>query len=232
MSSLRASGEISNVPLEATKKNDFNKRLRTGLSLFLLLVIPMLYSQIINIWVLRIAIILGAIEWSTSGASIFGLVIWVVPLLLILDDAMDVWPGRYLALETLWIVLIYSDSAQLLVGRKFGRTPAIPSISPNKSVEGYIGGLFVAFLLAKLLHGWKPIPTMIVLIAGVFGDLYFSYFKRLAKLKDFSSILGPHGGICDRIDSYAFSLLFLYAWGQIVDESTKTSFVQGRNLYV
>lgn len=188
----------------------------------------MLYSPIITDIVLKSAILIAAIEWIYSGASWIGLAVWLLPCILLVDSALHNWPGRFICLETLWIVLIYSDSAQLVVGRRFGRTPAIPSISPNKSLEGYIGGIFLAFLLATLGHGWQTIPTLITLIAGVIGDLYFSWFKRRAGVKDFSNLLGPHGGLCDRIDSFVFAILSLYCWGMASGSENQRAFLESR----
>jgi len=206
------------------------RRLRTGLTLVLLLVIPMLYSPIANLWILRTGIWIAGLEWLLSGASVLGLLVWFLPAAVAVQEAMDGWPGRFVALETLWIVLIYSDSAQLLVGRRFGRRKAFPSVSPNKSIEGYVGGLAIAFLLARYVHGWTAVPTMVVLVAGCVGDLYFSFFKRRANLKDFSNMLGPHGGICDRIDSFVFAVLALFVWGHLAGEEVRTDFLQSRYL--
>jgi len=190
----------------------------------------MLYSPVFTTIVLKTALVIAAIEWTQSGASPLGLVAWLLPCIGLVDSALDQWPGRYICLETLWIVLVYSDSAQLVIGRQFGRTPAVPSISPNKSLEGYIGGIAIAYLVATFGHGWMSIPTLVTLIAGVVGDLYFSYFKRRAGVKDFSNLLGPHGGLCDRIDSFVFAILSLYAWGVFAGTEQQLEFLSMRAL--
>jgi CDP-diglyceride synthetase len=181
----------------------------------------MVYSARVCWTVLLLAFIAACAEWLAAGASWAGLALWVIPAIYLFDGLVYSWPGQIASLETLWIVLIYSDSAQLVVGRRFGRTPAVPSISPNKSVEGYVGGLIAAFAVGKFLHGWPSVPLAVILVSGVIGDLYFSFFKRLSGIKDFSSVLGAHGGICDRIDSFAFAYLGLCLWGALVDKKAR-----------
>lgn len=212
------------------KPRDFNRRLQTGLALIISLVVPMLYSPQIESWILKTALVVATVEWLQSGAKWIGLLLWIVPCILHVDEVLNEWPGRIVTLETLWIVLVYSDSAQLVIGRRFGRTPAIPSISPNKSLEGYIGGILASLLVAVFVHGWAVVPTLVILIAGVVGDLYFSLFKRFAGIKDYSTILGSHGGLCDRIDSFVFAILALYYWGSIVSIDERNAFLQGRRL--
>lgn len=110
----------------------------------------------------------------------------------------------------LTIITIASDTGAYYAGSNFGRTKLCPAISPNKTVEGLLGGM-AASLLSALLAGHFLLPAVsitrmavaIVLISliGVGGDLVESIMKRSCRVKDSGSILPGHGGVLDRVDS-------------------------------
>lgn len=118
------------------------------------------------------------------------------------------------------------DTGAYFVGVSFGKHKMIPSISPNKTWEGAIGGYLIGFL-GSLLYGWfvctslpKPfliVCSMILPVTAEIGDLAFSTIKRYFKVKDFGSLLPGHGGVLDRIDSLLFCMMIfrlLYGlWG-------------------
>lgn len=110
------------------------------------------------------------------------------------------------------VVVWLFDSASFFVGRWLGRTPLAPTLSPKKTMEGFLGGVFAAFLLATVFYVWlqpadgKPLAEVlaVVFILAVFavlGDLFESFAKRQAGVKDSGGILGAHGGVLDRIDA-------------------------------
>jgi phosphatidate cytidylyltransferase len=110
--------------------------------------------------------------------------------------------------------VVVSDSAQYYSGRAFGRRPLAPTISPKKTVEGAIGGvvfgtLFMAIAGGWLLPGTAPAPLVAaglgVVVLGICGDLFESRLKRVAGVKDSSSLIPGHGGILDRIDALLFA---------------------------
>lgn len=116
----------------------------------------------------------------------------------------------------LLLITTMTDTFAYLIGRKFGKHKLIPSVSPNKTVEGFVGGLVFGILIATLFYVFAIgkinifvliLMTMILSIAGQFGDLVFSSIKRHFKVKDFSNIMPGHGGILDRLDSIIFVLL-------------------------
>ena len=114
------------------------------------------------------------------------------------------------------------DIAGLLVGKKFGRKPLWPAISPNKTVAGAVANLVASVLCAVALSFWiqnpplftKPISCYLTCgaMAGVLGqagDLFESYLKRRKGMKDSGSVIPGHGGVLDRIDSLLFSAPFV-----------------------
>lgn len=94
-----------------------------------------------------------------------------------------------------------SDFFQEISGKMFG-TSRIGWVSPNKTIEGYVGGLFLMLIVnSSLYYAYSSRVVVILYFAGVLGDLFFSLVKRYCGIKDFSHILGSHGGILDRSDS-------------------------------
>ena len=121
---------------------------------------------------------------------------------------------------TLWLLLIVwaTDIAAYEVGRRIGRTKLAPTISPNKTVEGFIAGL-LGGLLIGLIYGLcfmkagfvasLLIPLFISLL-GQLGDLLESKVKRLAGVKDSGRLFPGHGGVLDRFDSLLLTSPFMY----------------------
>ena len=113
-----------------------------------------------------------------------------------------------------------SDSCAMLVGKMMGRTKAAPHISPNKTVEGVVGGIVCSALAMCVMHAtvcpvnWslmRYIATGALLGAATcVGDLVESVIKRVADVKDSGTCLPGHGGILDRIDGLMLSVSVMY----------------------
>lgn len=119
------------------------------------------------------------------------------------------------ALLWLLVVVASADIGAYFVGKSIGRTPFSPS-SPSKTREGVYGGIAVAtgagfFIGIGIVENMMQaiMISMMVAIAAVFGDLFESYLKRTAGVKDSGNILPGHGGILDRIDGYLFGAIIM-----------------------
>lgn len=131
---------------------------------------------------------------------------------------------RYLEDGAAWLIIAsaitaFSDSGAYFVGSAIGKHKLCPNISPKKTVEGALGGLFFAILAAFasayiLLPEVNPwflmIVSFVLTIAAVVGDLTESIIKRGTGTKDSGTWLRGHGGLLDRIDSLLFAVPVLY----------------------
>jgi phosphatidate cytidylyltransferase len=119
----------------------------------------------------------------------------------------------WLLLATMMVVWI-ADTAAYFVGCKFGRRKLAPVISPGKSWEGVYGGLACVFVYAVLLSLFSPLAShaelsrplivvsaLVIAMVSVVGDLFESWLKRQAGVKDSGTALPGHGGVLDRIDA-------------------------------
>jgi phosphatidate cytidylyltransferase len=125
----------------------------------------------------------------------------------------------------LLMVVWFGDTGAYYVGCGFGRQPLAPLISPNKTLEGALGGLlgnvlamFVAKQFLLPLAPWGHLACLSILLGAVsqVGDLSESALKRGAGMKDSSNLLPGHGGMLDRIDGVLFASPVLFAYLQFV----------------
>lgn len=124
------------------------------------------------------------------------------------------------------LMLWASDTGAYIFGVNFGKHKLFERHSPKKSWEGFFGGLATSLLAAYILStqfeelafGEWAIMSVIIVIAGTFGDLFESMLKRSIDIKDSGSILPGHGGLLDRFDGLLFAapLVFLYLYGILI----------------
>lgn len=162
----------------------------------------------------------GTIHWGLM-TTVFSLS--HAAFLLILRDKTNpdhlAGPGLMLYLVVLTQL---NDVFQYIWGKSLGRHKITPTVSPNKTWQGFLGGVGTTTLLAWLLgtiltpmNGWQSaIAGLIISVGGFFGDINLSALKRDLGVKDTGSLLPGHGGILDRVDSltYTAPLFFHYVY--------------------
>ena len=142
-------------------------------------------------------------------SSLIGWIL-VMPLIISLNYLIELSPWVVLlVLTTIWL----ADSGAYFFGKQFGKRKLAPSISPGKTWEGFVGALFVVSLFSIVMTYFGFVNSYmsilffnLILILSVEGDLFESYIKRMAKVKDSGDLIPGHGGVLDRIDSLCSSL--------------------------
>jgi phosphatidate cytidylyltransferase len=126
--------------------------------------------------------------------------------------------GRTLVLFLVFVVEM-SDVLQYIWGKTLGRHKIIPTVSPNKTWEGFVGGIATAMVLSLAIRFLTPFSiietlwvSLLITVAGFFGGAVMSAAKRDFGVKDFGSVIPGHGGMLDRVDSlcYAAPIFFHY----------------------
>lgn len=132
----------------------------------------------------------------------------------------------YQILLGLLLIIWASDTGAYFAGTFFGKTKLFKRISPKKSWEGFIGGavtsLAFAYMISRyttdlLLWEWITI-SIIVVIAGTYGDLVESLFKRSMEIKDSGSSIPGHGGFLDRFDSLILAIPFIVVFLKLFNQ--------------
>lgn len=147
---------------------------------------------------------------------------WIGVFYIIVGFETIIWirnvvPNGELFTWMIFIITVVSDSMAYFTGKFFGKHKLIPSVSPNKTVEGSVGAV-VFTIIACLLYGNIINLGTIELIAIGFlgsivsqcGDLIASKLKRYTGIKDFSNLIPQHGGILDRLDSALLVSQFIF----------------------
>lgn len=152
-----------------------------------------------------------------SAIILFGVIYigWLMSHLILLRNSIN---GRFLIIF-LFLITWGCDAGAYYAGTYLGRTKLSPLISPNKTIEGTIGGLASSIILALAGRAWflHSISERDALTLGIFlgtlgqlGDLAESLLKRSAGVKDSSNLIPAHGGLLDKVDSLLFTAPALY----------------------
>ncbi len=167
-------------------------------------------------------------EWFTftERLPILWLLLPLYPLLpMVLLVLLSAQPTYRPLFMYLFAIVAAHDTGAYLVGARWGKTRFAPTISPGKSFEGCLGGLAGAFLATwsvTLVLGhstsWRTIfwLSIAVSVLAVAGDLFESWLKRRAGVKDSGSCLPGHGGMLDRCDALLFVGVFFYLMKEVL----------------
>ena len=187
------------------------KRIITSLFLITLISLIILSS---NIWIFASSIFLicslGLYEWIKNSFSMT-----FVGLAIILNFGfwsiyfVSTDESNYVIFGLIIINTAIFDTFAYVIGSKVGKRFIVKKISPKKTLEGLIGGLFATVVFGMLIKLMLFNGLLNIFIIGgifaFFGDLFISYFKRKSGVKDTGNILPGHGGVLDRIDSHLFA---------------------------
>ena len=146
--------------------------------------------------------------WYNPSLNFIGLVIISAAVTAI----FEVWSSSPWWLMYLFLLVWGADSGAYFVGRKLGKRKLAPEVSPNKSIEGLIGGIITAAMIIIVVqslylnlslkqHILFLLLSIITVFSSVLGDLFESMIKRRAGIKVSGRVLPGHGGVLDRIDS-------------------------------
>lgn len=167
-------------------------------------------------------------SFPNAAVSVYPLLTCLMPMcmfMVMLNRDFGLVPG--IALITMTFGISFgSDGFAYLVGRTWGRHKLCPTVSPKKTVEGAVGGLFGGILVAQLVRLFfvhalgtpmPGIPAALLLgalgsYAGQIGDLVASLLKRYTGIKDYGNLFPGHGGVMDRFDSVIFVLIVMYCY--------------------
>ena len=177
------------------------------------------YSEIaLLLWIASIFIWILSIHWVKSypeNDSWYNFSLNFIGFVLVsaaVTAIFSVWDSSPWWLMYLFLLVWGADSGAYFVGRKLGKRKLAPHVSPNKSIEGLLGGVFVSAVIIIVVeavyldltiaqHILFLILSIITVFSSVLGDLLESMIKRRAGIKDSGRILPGHGGVLDRIDS-------------------------------
>lgn len=160
---------------------------------------------------------------AECGALAFGIL--YVPLLL---GYLNMLRAGQMGIQWLFLmmfIVMCGDSAAYYLGSMFGRHKLYPAVSPNKSIEGALGGLggsllgsllFRQLFFPEIGFGLCLAAALVVGAAGQLGDLFESLLKRSCGVKDSGTIIPGHGGVLDRLDSILFAAPLIWFFSTLL----------------
>ena len=207
-------------------KSELVKRSISSLFLMSLIFLSVLINDYIFLSILFIVVILSWIEWIKVIEKIrfkklyriIHIILFLIYLLMAFIVCFNVFVIDKYFFLTILMICVFSDVGGYVFGKTFGGKK-LTKINPNKTISGSIGsfilsyiGFFVIYLyfgdllfVRLQIEALVFIPFFISLICQL-GDLFISYFKRRAKIKNTGNLIPGHGGLLDRIDGSIFAL--------------------------
>ena len=206
--------------------NQLKKRILSSFFLIGILIFSVSFSDYIFLSFLFVVIILGLIEWIKiidkinfkSYIKFIHIFIFAVYLFISFIICFNIYVIDKYFFILILTICIFSDVGGYVFGKYFGGKK-LTKISPKKTVAGSIGSFFLSFVVFFIIHFYFiddlyvklekvllfMVPFLISFICQV-GDLFISFYKRKAKIKDTGNIIPGHGGVLDRIDGVMFAL--------------------------
>jgi len=212
------------------KDSSVKPNLSQGVIVGALIYVMSLYSineQELNVYLIGLLVILfplvgfaelyrkKSIPFQNMGVTVIGLFYVVLPFVLI--NVMRLNTENFWPVLSIFILTWCSDTFAYLVGRKIGKRKLFERISPNKSWEGFVGGLLFSVLAGLIIAYFTDdsfvkytVYGIVISSFGTLGDLVESMLKRSLKIKDSGTILPGHGGLLDRFDAVIFVIPIIY----------------------
>jgi phosphatidate cytidylyltransferase len=178
---------------------------------------PLNLNSLIVLWVIQLLSLLFGYNDLNKDKKINYVALSVylyLPLLVLVVwfTQSQSYKVEYLLLyfTTIWVY----DSMAYVVGKRLGKRPIFPKVSPKKTIEGAIGGAVLTVIIITVIESYVlnvPVSfvfiSLIIIILATFGDFVESYMKRKLGIKDSGNLIPGHGGILDRMDSIYLSVL-------------------------
>jgi phosphatidate cytidylyltransferase len=201
--------------LNLSEYSYFTNTLYPLISNFLLISIPFLASLSLIVWLFIVPVDIFYKRLSSNPLiKIFYGLFLITPMLL---STLTIFMTNKNILLTIILMIWLADIGAYFSGKKFGKIKLAKRISPGKTLEGLIGGflsniIFISFLY---IYGFVSIfdgmlLAFLVTTLSLYGDIYESFLKRIANIKDSSSLIPGHGGFLDRMDSFCPTIPILY----------------------
>ncbi|MEB2816779.1 phosphatidate cytidylyltransferase [Campylobacter upsaliensis] len=197
-------------------KKLFNVPNASFIPAFLAFLLGSYYEKALFFGLLLVILVVGYLSYKKAENLRLSL-IYLYPTLPILALWQVYLDEGMITLFLLILLVVLCDSGAYFIGKMLGKTP-FSQTSPNKTLEGVVGGVLCAVVgggLVGIIMGefwlWVTLGFFVAVLA-VIGDLIESYFKRVANLKDSGDLIPGHGGILDRIDAViiaAFAMVVL-----------------------
>jgi phosphatidate cytidylyltransferase len=197
------------------KRYELIERLKTGIFLYLLFGIPLIfnYKILFNIIMLSVLLIILFNEIPNISINIFSYIFLSIYIFVSIFCILYLnYMSSYIILILFALVSSY-DVASYIIGNIIGNRKIAYFISPGKTWEGFIGGFIFSFFISLIFFKFNIFTILFVFLVSIFaliGDLIESFFKRLKGIKDSGNILPGHGGFFDRFDGIFFVSFLFY----------------------
>lgn len=163
--------------------------------------------------------------FDALAMTFFGIVYIAIPFAMLIllakvgKQNLDISYNRYMILG-IFLIIWSNDTGAYFAGKAMGKTKLFSRVSPNKTVEGSVGGVVLALIIISIYFHyfvkadypfmWWLIFTLVISVSGILGDLIESQMKRDLNIKDSSNVLPGHGGFLDRFDALIFAIPFAF----------------------